>query len=202
MPLCSLHCTKFTTIARADAKLWRHIILGSKWPDCPEWDFFPKNHWYDFDVPFVIFDCAKSFQQNQSSKHVQSLGPKWLNCSKEYFFGKFNNIIFIYLLAPFIVQNFKKSLQRIKSSEGASFLGLIWWACFTKNFFRKTISIILIESLCPFHCAILKNCSMWSRVMMVRHFWTQNGLIARNHFFWQTMNVPLIWMLYFLFDFG
>ena len=53
----------------------------------------------------------KSLEQIQSYKDASLLGPKWLICPDKIFFGKKNNIIFMYLLAPFLVQNIKTTLR-------------------------------------------------------------------------------------------
>ena len=54
------------------------------------------------------------------------LGLKWPICPNKNFFGKVNNVIFMYFLAPFIVQNLKKFLEPMQSYQDATFLGQNW----------------------------------------------------------------------------
>ena len=91
----------------------------------------------------------------------------------------------MYLLPPFILQNFKRILRSDTviwcTIFGPKMTHLSWTIFFgTKHYYYFHLPVG------PFHWAkFKKNSYSRSKVMRMRHFWTQNGPLAPNKFFFE-----------------
>ena len=82
----------FKKIHGMDQELRGCTILGPKWPSCAKWEFFQKNHYYNFHVTLGSFHLAK-FQKKsldgiQSHEDAPFLGPKWPVCPRKRIFSE------------------------------------------------------------------------------------------------------------------
>ena len=82
---------------------------GSKWPICPEQNFFGTNHYYYFHLSISPFQCA------QVKKILTTDPDLWVSAiflpnmvQIFFFFWKIINIIFIYLSLPLPLCKIKK----------------------------------------------------------------------------------------------
>ena len=108
---------------------------GTKWPICPEQNFFGTNHYYYFHLPIGPFHCAKFYKILTADPELWGcaiFGAKMIHLPQTIFFLKIINIILINLLAPFIGQNFTKILPAYAEL----------WGCAMRmrneNFLKKT----------------------------------------------------------------
>ena len=69
-------------------------FLGQKWPVCPEYIFFGKNHCYYFNLPIDPFGIAKFKKILTVDPELQRctiLGPKMIHFPETNFF--FGNLL-------------------------------------------------------------------------------------------------------------
>ena len=106
---------------------------------------------------------------------------------------KIVNIISIYILTPFSMQIFKKLLRGDPelwqwTISGSKLVHLP----LTRTFLGKLLILFSSTYWTLSLCKILKNSYNGSRVIRMCHFWTQNGSICPNEFFFQKSLVPII----------
>ena len=106
---------------------------------------------------------------------------------------KIVNITSIYILTPFSMQIFKKLLRGDPelwqwTISGSKLVHL----SLTRTFLGKLLILFSSTYWTLSLCKILKNSYNGSRVIRMCHFWTQNGSICPNEFFFQKSLVPII----------
>ena len=118
----------FKKIHRMDQELRGCTILGPKWPSCAKWEFFQKNHYYNFHVTLGSFHFAK-FQ-----KKILRRNPKSWGCaifrSKMACLSPKENIFRKYISKPYCVHSCLSTNKRSESDVTPRMR--YWWLKNTK----------------------------------------------------------------------